>query len=212
MISVFVLFSNFDLKVSQNIWGYFLFIMCISCGNKQQPVTEIKIAKTVPTNYINVNDSDFSKHQDTVYYQQKYFTGYQFSLYNTGDTAFINSYFNGVEEGTQKKWYPNKQLAEERFYISGKKEGVHKGWWPDGKSKFFFEANSNEYNGEFKEWYATGLLCKQFHYTNGQEEGSQRLWWDNGTVRANYVIRNGKKYGLIGLKTCANPYDSIIKK
>ena len=67
-------------------------------------------------------------------------------------------------------------------------------------------------NGEFKEWYFSGLLGKQFHYVNGQEEGSQRLWWDNGTVRANYVIRNGKKYGLIGLVTCSNPYDSIIKK
>jgi hypothetical protein len=186
--------------------------MCISCGNKKQPATEIKIAKTVPANYINANNSGFTKHQDTVYYQQKYFTGYQFSLFPNGDTAFINSFFNGVEEGVQKKWYANKQLAEERFYINGKKEGTHQGWWPDGKPKFSFNAYNDEYNGEFKEWYFSGLLGKQFHYVNGQEEGSQRLWWDNGTVRANYVIRNGKKYGLIGLVTCSNPYDSINKK
>ena len=126
--------------------------------------------------------------------------------------VFIQSYFNGVEEGAQKKWYANKQLAEERFYINGKKEGIHKGWWPDGKPKFIFDVANDEYSGEFKEWYSSGLLGKQFHYNNGQEEGSERLWWDNGTVRANYVIRNGKKYGLIGLKTCVNPYDSIIKK
>lgn len=192
--------------------GYFLFFVCISCNSKTKQAVEIKIVKTVPANYINVNDSGLVKHQDTVYYLQKYLSGYQFSLFSNGDTALIKSYFNGVEEGTQKAWYANKQLAEERFYINGKKEGTHKGWWPDGKLKFSFSAFSDEYDGEFKEWYASGLLGKQFHYVNGREEGSQRLWWENGTVRANYVIRNGKKYGLIGLVTCSNPYDSIIKK
>ena len=102
-----------------------------------------------------------------------------------------------MEEGIQKKWYPNRQLEEERYYINGKKEGQHRGWWPDGKPKFEFSAANDIYEGEFKEWYASGLLGKQFHYVNGIEEGSQRLWWDNGTVRANYVIRNGKKFGLI---------------
>ena len=186
-------------------------VVCISCATKKQQVAEIKIEKTVPSIYINVRDSDFFKHQDTVFYQQQYFTGYQYSLYPNGDTAFLHSYFNGVEEGTQKKWYPDKQIAGERFYINGKKEGIHKEWWPDGKQKFIFQATNNEYNGEFKEWYASGVLAKQFHYINGQEEGSERMWWDNGTVRANYVIRNGKKYGFIGLKTCVNPYDSISK-
>lgn len=185
---------------------------CSRTGETKENKPELKIAKTVPANYIKSDDHGFFKHQDTVYYQDKYFTGYQFSLYPNADTEFIKSYFNGVEEGIQKKWYPNKQLAEERFYINGKKEGTHKGWWPDGKQKFVFEVLNDEYNGEFKEWFFSGLLAKQFHYVNGREEGSQRLWWDNGTVRANYVIRNGKKYGLIGLKICDNPYDSIIKK
>jgi hypothetical protein len=202
----------FKPTISRSYPGYFLLFICISCYNKKQPPIEIKIAKTVPSNYINANDTQFVKHNDTLYYHHNYFTGYQFSLYTNGDTAFIGSWFNGVEEGTQKKWYDNKQLAEERFYINGKKEGIHKGWWPDSKPKFYFNANNDEYEGEFKEWYSSGLLGKQFHYVNGHEEGSQRLWWDNGTVRANYVIRKGKKYGLIGLVTCSNPYDSINKK
>ncbi len=212
MISRFLFFSILNLKVSRNFLGYFLLLLFTGCDNKKQEATAIKIAKKVPGNYINANDTSFVTHGDTLYYQQNYFSGYQFSLYDNDDTAFISSWFNGVEEGTQKKWYANKQLAEERFYINGKKEGIHKGWWPDGKPKFYFSAFSDVYEGEFKEWYASGLLGKQFHYVNGQEEGSQRLWWDNGTVRANYVIRKGKKYGLIGLVTCSNPYDSIIKK
>jgi len=90
-----------------------------------------------------------------------------------------------------------------------KKEGRHRAWWPDGKPQFDFQVHLDAYEGELKEWNAKGLLIRQFHYENGQEVGSQRLWWDDSTVRANYQIRNGKKYGLIGIKLCKNPYDSI---
>jgi antitoxin component YwqK of YwqJK toxin-antitoxin module len=186
-----------------------------SCGDtKVPPATPVepRIAKTVPAVFINALDSSFTKHQDTVCYQGKYFTGYRFALYENGDTACLQSYFNGVEEGFQRKWYPGKLPSEERFYINGKKEGTHKGWWPDGKPKFIFSLYNDVYEGEFKEWYSSGLLSKDFNYVKGQEEGSEKMWWDNGTVRANYVIRDGRKYGLIGLAICKNPNDSILEK
>ena len=189
-----------------------------SCNNtiKNEDIAHdikpIKIEKTVPLVYINSTDNRFSNHQDTVYYGDSFFTGYRYGLYETRDTSFIQSYFNGVEEGFQRKWHSNKQLSEERFYINGKKEGLHRGWWPNGKLKFYFTVYNDKYEGEFKEWIDNGLLVKYFHYEDGNEMGSQRLWWGDGTVRANYVIKNGRKYGLLGLKTCINPYDSIIKK
>ncbi|UEG49421.1 hypothetical protein LK994_12340 [Ferruginibacter lapsinanis] len=186
-----------------------IFISCTSIQNKN---ITIKIAKTVAPIYIERTDSGFAIHNDTVYYQNKLFTGYRYSLFNNTDTEFVRSYFNGVEEGEQRVWYSNKQLAEYRFYINGKKEGTQKGWWPDGRSKFIYTAANDAFVGELKEWNAAGLLCKWFHYVNGQEEGSQKMWWDDGSIRANYVIRNGKKYGLLGIKLCSNPYDSIIKK
>jgi len=209
--------QDMKIKIITKAGSFFIIALLFnSCKTKKEEIKiaapEIKIAKTVPPVYKNILDKDLSKHQDTIFYKDQFFTGFRYSLYPNNDTAVLDSYFNGVEEGFQKKWYPNHQLQEERFYINGKKEGTHKGWWPDGKEKFSFTAYSDKYEGEFKEWYSSGLLQKHFHYTNGREEGSQRLWWDNGSVRANYVIREGKKYGLIGLKTCVNPYDSITKK
>jgi antitoxin component YwqK of YwqJK toxin-antitoxin module len=203
---------NSQLILSRYLPGYVLCLMLVSCTREKKNIDEILIVKQVPARYFNSNDTLFSAHQDTVYYNGSFFSGYRFTLFANGDTAALQSYFNGVEEGLQRKWYPGKKLADERFYINGKKEGIHQGWWPDGKQKYFFQALHNEYNGEFKEWYTSGSLGKCFHYVNGKEEGSQRLWWENGSVRANYVIRNGKKYGLLGLKTCTNPYDSIYKK
>ncbi len=200
------------MKTATGFFSCMLLLAVASCSNRQKQMPEVKIAKTVPPYYITATDSGFANHKDTVYYKNAFFTGFQYALFPTGDTEYIKSYFNGVEEGIQKKWYINGQLAERRFYINGKKEGIQQGWWQDGKQKFIFEASNDMFVGEAREWNAAGMLYRDFHYVNGQEEGSQKMWWDNGSIRANYVIHNGKKYGLLGLKICSNPYDSVSKK
>lgn len=212
---MFYLGTIINKKLSR-FWPAFLLVCLLFCScnthtENSAPAAELRLAKTLPKVHKKVTDPLFRVQQDTVYYDGKYYTGYQFTTDENGDTTLLYGYFNGVQEGAQKKWYSKGLCAEERLYINGKKEGIQKGWWLNGKLKFYYSAYNNEYNGEFKEWYETGLVAKQFHYVNGQEEGSQRLWWDNQTVRANYVIKNGKKYGLIGLKICVNPYDSIAK-
>ena len=188
-----------------------IFIALFSCNNhpvNNSESNELKIAKTVPFNF--KNDAELTIHNDTVYLNNQLFSGYRYRIYKDGDTALVCSYFNGVEEGYLRKWFENKQPEEIRFYINGKKEGLHQGWWSNGKPRFTFTAYSDEYEGEFKEWANTGLLIKCFHYKKGEEDGSQRLWWGDGTVRANYVIKNGKKYGFIGYQICQNPYDSVL--
>lgn len=185
---------------------FLLLVFFFSCKSKvQQPLPIIRIAKTIPSVYTKATDNNLKYHNDTLYTGNSWYTGFLYSLDTHGDTIQLLGYYNGLREGMQRIWYDKNTLCEERFYINGKKEGTHKAWWPDGKPKFIFTASNDEYEGEFKEWYASGLLGKQFHYVNGQEEGSQRLWWDNGSVRANYVIREGRKYGLVGMKVCASP-------
>ena len=202
------------MNQSRNYLIVILFSSCFQfCNTKKNDFfIEPKIAKTVPAIFINAKDSNFRKHQDTLFFKNILYTGYRYSLNDAGDTLSLDSYFNGLEEGYQKKWFSKKQLQEIRFYINGKKEVVHQGWWSNGKQKYYFTAYNNEYDGAFREWISNGLLIKHFHYTKGYENGSQRLWWADGTVRANYVIKDGKKYGLLGLKICKNPYDSIKTK
>ena len=190
-----------------------LLILLLAVGTCRQPKDKVvKIPKPTPARYVGATNPAFSRRQDSLYYGQDRFSGCVYNLYANGDTQTTVSYLNGLEEGFTRKWYPNKQLAEERLYVDGKKEGVHKAWWGDGRPKFIFDVSNDEYVGELKEWYPSGLLAKDFHYEKGQEEGSERLWWDDGSVRANYVVKKGKKYGLIGIKLCKNPYDSINKK
>ncbi|MEM0576715.1 toxin-antitoxin system YwqK family antitoxin [Flavobacterium polysaccharolyticum] len=185
-------------------------IFFFSCKNEEKKIVFSKPLKKVPLIYKDASNYLFQMHQDTLYFNNKKFSGIQYSLYKQGDTAFIKPYLNGLEEGITKKWYVNKQLAEERLYIDGKKEGIHKGWWENGNRKFEFAVSNDEYTNEFKEWSNSGLLVKYFHYKNGQENGRQQLYYENGKIRANYVILNGKRYGLLGTKNCKNVSDSIF--
>ncbi|MGA9639036.1 toxin-antitoxin system YwqK family antitoxin [Flavobacterium sp.] len=186
-----------------------LTFLFFGCNQKiKQEEESIRQAQKIPAVYKLVSNSDFNFKQDTLYFKNIKYSGKQYSLYPNKDTAFVKSYLNGMLEGVQKQWYPNKILAEKRLYIANKKEGVHKSWWENGKKRFKYHFYNDEFHGEVREWYETGQLFKIFHYTNGYEEGSERLWYEDGTVRANYVIKKGKKYGLIGIKLCKNPYET----
>ena len=80
-----------------------------------------------------------------------------------------------------------------------------------GKPKFCYHFINDEYEGEVTEWDATGQLYRRMHYKQGREDGLQQMWWSDGKLRANYVVKEGKSYGLIGRKLCINN-DSTTKQ
>ena len=166
-------------------------------------------SRPIPSVYIEVNTVGLQKIQDIVYFNNKKFDGYVYEMFNAKDTSFVKSYLDGLEEGTHKKWYSNKQLFEKRFYRNGKKEGIHHAWWDNGRKQYEYQISNDEYSGEFKEWNWDGLLIKFFHYKNGHEEGSQKLYYDNGAIRSNYIISKGRRFGLLGTKNCKNVKDSL---
>jgi len=207
-ISIFKIpFRYLPLLFSVPIW-----ISLFSCSSKTENGEEIRIAKSLPGILKNGQDSLLHFQKDSLYLGKELYSGRVFTLFPDGDTASLHGYFNGLLENTQKRWYENGQISEKRNYINGEKEGIQEGWWPNGKRRFLFFTHHDAYEGEFREWDSEGFLYKDFHYVKGQEEGSQKLWWGNHTLRSNCIIRNGKRYGLLGIKICKNPYDSINKK
>lgn len=202
---------RFDRSIKYNYLLILVVVFFLACKQKEE-VESPRIARKVPSIYKLADDANFNFKQDTLFYKLEKYSGKQFLLYPSKDTVFVKSYLNGLLEGLQKQWFSNQVLCEERLYVSNKKEGLHKGWWENGKPKYSYQFYNDEYHGEVKEWYFTGQLFKKFHYENGYEEGSERLWFEDGTVRANYVIKKGKKYGLIGIKLCKNPYEKSANK
>lgn len=190
------------------IGSCFILIGCKNPEN-EQPIHEVTNSSLL----VNQLDSSFVNLNGIIHWKNKPFTGRVYSLYpSTTDTAFIQEFVNGLENGEWKKWYPSHQIKEARFFVNGKKEGVYSIYWENGNKQLEYHFVNDEYEGVCREWNETGSLTREMNYIKGHEEGSQKWWYDNRKIKANYVIINGRRYGLLGTKNCINVSDSIFKK
>jgi len=98
--------------------------------------------------------------------------------------------------------------ATERRYVGGVEDGRHRGWWPNGRPRFDYTYAHGLMTGRALEWFPSGRPYRDFHYAAGHESGRQRMWFADGTLRANYEVRDGRRYGLMGSKGCVTPEDA----
>lgn len=173
------------------VYYYILFLMVLSCGNVEESKEVLK------------TDANLHIENGVTFYEDAPYSGTVISYYKTDSLAYRASYYQGRKQGKEEKWHSNGVLAVERFYNKGIKVGLHRGWWENSHLKFeFYFDDKGAYHGTAKEWFVDGTLYRDFNYVHGKEEGSQKLYKPNGNIRANYVVRNGERYGLIGLKRC----------
>jgi antitoxin component YwqK of YwqJK toxin-antitoxin module len=178
-------------------------LLCFSCNQQSKNTSSFFV--------VSADDKNLTQHNGLLLYNNVVFSGTVYQFYNgTTDTAFVNSYNNGKEHGEWKKFYPNHKLQEQRFFVFGKKEGQMIGCWENGKRKLLYNFKNNEYEGTCYEWMPTGILAKEVNYKKGYEEGSQKHFFENGKIKSNYIISNGRRYGLLGTKNCINVKDSIF--
>ncbi len=189
-------------------WVYILWILSSCMGEKTSELVKEK-PPIPPEKYVTSSIASFKL--DTAYVTGKRFSGYLFTIdQTTNDTISKIGYLDGLMAGICKIWYRKNQLLEEREFKDGAKNGLQVAYWENGKIKFEFTAVNDAYEGELREWNVNGDLIHLGTYKNGQEEGPQKMWYDNGKIRANYIMRNGKRYGLLGTKNCVNVSDSIF--
>ncbi|MFM8834658.1 MAG: toxin-antitoxin system YwqK family antitoxin [Cytophagales bacterium] len=162
---------------------------------------------------LRVNNSNLEMKNGLLLWNKTPFTGTLFSLNESNtDTLSLSRYLKGREHGEWKRFYEGGNLREKRFFVNGSKEGEFITWWPNGKKQLHYHFSKGEYEGACREWNEQGALTKLGNYTQGYEEGTQQLWYDNGKIRANYVIKSGRRFGLLGTKNCINVSDSVFRK
>ena len=101
-----------------------------------------------------------------------------------------------------EKVHANGVRAERREYRRGLEHGVHRGWHENGAPRFVFHYINGIAEGVQEEWYFDGRRYTRFEYVAGHEEGRQQMWTDAGVLRANYVVEEGRRYGLMGTSGC----------
>ncbi len=181
-----------DKKMKSAFIAFIIIIGCFSC--KKQ---------TIQKQPIVYNKEKFYYVNGVLHFEATPFSGVLVSYDEVNKTNSSVEYSNGKKHGIEIKKYTNDSLAEQRFYTKGIKTGIHRGWWRNGTLKFEYPFNKKgAYHGNVKDWYKNGQVYKDFNYANGKESGSQRMWQSDGKIRANFVTKNGERFGLIGLKKC----------
>lgn len=145
-----------------------------------------------------------SRHSGITYINGCVATGIVFQLDKKGDTLSLEKYVCGKPEGIAYKKYDAVHFCYRRNFSKGKAEGTQYSWWDNGRLKQQATYKHDVFDSYVLEWCSNGLLTRFNHYRNGHEEGKQQLWYDNGQLRANYVVRNGRQYGLSGTMNCYN--------
>lgn len=135
--------------------------------------------------------------------------GFLYSLYANGDTMMLVPYTEGRENGEARYWLPGRKLSELRIFRNGKKEETHRGWYANGELRFEYHYQGDEFHGAYKEWFPGGKLYRSLNFDRGHESGLQQVWFESGQVKSNYIIKNGRRYGLLGTKNCVNVADSL---
>lgn len=171
-----------------------------------------KTPAPVSAGLLNKTEQQITMNNGQLFIANKPFTGSLFTLHpNSKDTAVIENYVNGKEDGEWKKFYASNKVKEKRFFTNGQKTGEYIAWWENGNKQLHYFFLADEYEGTCKEWNEAGMLNKIMNYKKGHEEGQQQWWYDNGKIKANYIIKDGRRYGLLGTKNCINVSDSIFK-
>jgi antitoxin component YwqK of YwqJK toxin-antitoxin module len=170
----------------------FLFSACDHYHN------EIKTGASI---IVKANSSSLTYMNGSLFNSGKPFTGTVKEFFENGTLHQSTQYVDGKEDGWKMTWFPKGMLSEKRYYTKGEKDSVHTGWWNNGNKRFEYHFTSGSYNGDFKEWYRSGQQMKHIHYSNGNDD--QGIGWrENGKVYMNFIVKNGRRYGLNNSNLC----------
>jgi antitoxin component YwqK of YwqJK toxin-antitoxin module len=181
--------------------------------NTNAPKKPVRISIPASISSLNKSEQQISMNNGILIINNRAFNGTLFTLFpETKDTATVENYTNGKEHGEWRKYYSSTKIKEQRFFNNGQKKGEYIAWWENGNKQLHYFFVADEYEGTCKEWSEAGFLNKIMNYKKGHEEGQQQCWYDNGKIKANYIIKDSRRYGLLGTKNCINVSDSIFKK
>ena len=179
-----------------------LVFLQLSCKNTKLVEETPNISRSM-----RFDAGDFLNKKGLLYESDTLYSGRLEYYYEDGSISERWTYWQGALEQVAIGWYPGGQNKWMRYYEKGKKEGVHIRRYANGSLKSRACYKADYYEGEVKEWYPNGQLFRKFNYVDGQESGPQKMWKSDGRIKANYVVRNGRRYGLTGVKNCVNVFE-----
>jgi len=191
------------MKVTKTLSVFVSLLIVVACSmvRKEEPVVNGSRIKRL---YYKADSVKVMNKQGITYINDSIANGYIILLNTTNDTLALDGFLNGKKQGRCYTKYTYKHYRSVENYIKGKAEGWQRKWWENGILKYEAHFQQDVFDGRLREWNPKGVLMRENRYVNGQEEGKQRMWYDNGKLRANYMVKDGRTYGLTGTMNCSN--------
>lgn len=167
-------------------------------------------ATSPPGPDVLIDDPSLVQMAGALMYEGVPFTGRLVAHHPDGSLQVATEYRDGLRDGTSQGWYANGQRSWTRSYDANREVGTHRGWWEDGGPRFVYRFEGGVLDGEALEWFPDGTMYRAFTYAAGKESGSQRMWYPDGSLRATYVVKDGRRYGLIGSKGCVTDDEAEV--
>lgn len=126
---------------------------------------------------VNIDDIDieYTRSGSPVYtWQGKPFTGIAYELNSAGKLINETSYVDGIEDGSEKLWYPNGQSESVIEVKWNRPHGKFQHWYEDGKIKYEGICELG-YVVKRKEWDNKGNLLNEYSIENEPEKYKELL-------------------------------------
>jgi len=175
--------------------GLVLFIATLFCSCHQQE------QEVVSQMRVKIGDPQLHLANGNLFYRDTLFNGQLVAYWKDSICKLSQEYEEGRQAGSELSFYENGKPETERWFTKGEKDSVHRGWWANGKLRFEYHFKKGLYNGPFREWYESGGLLQELVYENGNEV-SGKGWRENGKPYMNFVVKNGRRYGLVNANLC----------
>ena len=85
--------------------------------------------------------------------------------------------------GSEKTFYPTRQLKTENHYKFNKLEGVSREFYKNGKVKSECTYRNGILNGPFKLYYENGILAGEGFTENGKQQGKATTYYESGKLK-----------------------------
>jgi antitoxin component YwqK of YwqJK toxin-antitoxin module len=156
----------------------------------------------IPPDTVSMSDIKIST-TDSIFLLGKIFSGY-IKFISDNNAVSYASIYKGVRQGYFRSFYANGKPHEIRHFKNNKNTGRHYGYWPNGNMQFDCMYVEDKKVGFAKKWFENGTAYLFLNYKEDKEDGLQRGWRPNGKLFANYVVKNGVRYGLQESALCYN--------
>lgn len=74
--------------------------------------------------------------------------------------------------------------------------------WPNGNLRRSFDMRNDVRDGEYRTFTIDGKAYELKHFVDGREDGLQQAWDERGQLYLNYIVKDGRRYGLVNAKPC----------